>query len=796
LSEQEYRVLLDAAQRQIQERDLLDQVRTMLERGLELDTVLKNVVESTARTFGYTHVSLYLLEGDMLVLQHQVGYQRVIQRVPVTQGVSGRVARTGQPVCLADVRADPAFLAAADGIVSEVCVPLCAQDRVIGTFNLESTGQMVLGEADLRIALALSQHIGIAFERARLYAALRNSEQRYRGIIEAAQEGIWIIDAESQTTYVNGKMADLLGYSADEMTGMSLLDFMDDDAKAMAVTYLERRRQGIAEQHDFKFRRKDGAPLWVILNATAQMDADGKYTGALAAVTDITERKRAEEATLRRNAELAALNRMGQALSRLVEPAGLLDLIYTVIGQILDNKNLYIALYDENTQTISFPLYTIDGQRISWPSRPLAGGLTEYVIRTKAPLFLPRDFAAGASALGIEPHGKLAQCYLAVPMLLGDKVSGVIAIQDYERADVYDQDHLEILSTIAAQAASALENARLFAETRRRADQLQAINDVERVVTTTLDLELLSAQIAQVLHTRLNLDAVAVGLVEGDELVYKAASGPLERSASLLELRLKVGREGVTGRVAASGETLLVPDVRLYPGFIPAEYLPHTLSELAVPLKTQAGIIGVLNIESEQVDAFGPDLVALIETLASQIAIAIENARLFAETKQLARTDPLTGIPNRRYLFEVGERELSRARRFAHPLAAFMLDIDHFKQVNDAHGHALGDQVLRALAHCCLKNIRDIDTVGRYGGEEFVVLLVETDSVRAHRIAERLRDQVSLLATDTPLGPVRVTVSLGVAARMDGDDLTTLLARADQALYAAKQAGRNRVAVL
>jgi diguanylate cyclase (GGDEF)-like protein len=204
----------------------------------------------------------------------------------------------------------------------------------------------------------------------------------------------------------------------------------------------------------------------------------------------------------------------------------------------------------------------------------------------------------------------------------------------------------------------------------------------------------------------------------------------------------------------------------------------------------------VLNIESDQVDAFSPEVVALVETLASQIAIAMENARLFAETQRLARTDALTDIPNRRYLFEIGEHELSRARRFGHPLSALMLDIDRFKQVNDTHGHAVGDQVLRALARCCLKNIRDIDTIGRYGGEEFVVLLVETDGAGAQKTAERLRVQAALSVTESPRGPVSVTISVGVAARAENDDLPALLARADQALYAAKQAGRNRVALL
>jgi PAS domain S-box-containing protein len=540
-SERRYQALLTAAQRQIRERDLLDQVRALLARGLELDTVLKTVVETTAQAFGYTHVSLYLLEGDVLVLQHQVGYEHTIRYVPISQGVSGRVVRTGEPVWLVDVRADPAFLAAAEDILSEVCVPLRAQDIVIGVFNLESTGQMQLGEGDLRIALQISQHIGIALERGRLYAALRESEERFASAFEFASIGVALVSPEGRWIKVNRALCKLVGYTAEELLAKTFQDITHPDDLAAD---LEQVRQVLAGeiqtyQMEKRYIQPSGAVVWVLLSVSLVRDSAGTPRYFISQIQDINERKRAELAILRQNTELAALNHLGQSLNRLAEPARLLELIHTVIGQVLDNKNLYIALYDESSGSVSFPVYTVDGQHIDRPTRQYAGGLTEYVIRTRAPLFLPHDVAAGATERGVERHGRPAQCFLAVPMLVGDKVSGVIAIQDYERADVYDQGHVEILTTIAAQASIALENARLFTETRRRAEQLQAINDVERVVTTTLDLDLLSAQIAQVLHSKLNLPAVAIGLIDGDELVFKSTSATISGlKASTLSLSM------------------------------------------------------------------------------------------------------------------------------------------------------------------------------------------------------------------------------------------------------------------
>jgi diguanylate cyclase (GGDEF)-like protein len=164
--------------RQAQELALLYRVSTAAAQELDLPIVFRTVVEAVAQTFGYALVSAYLLEGEELVLQHQVGYERVIERIPITEGVSGRVARTGRSVLLEDAREDPAFLGAIDGIVSEVCVPLFDHGRVVGILNIESTGGVKLTEGDLRLMTALAEQVGGVVGRARLYTRVRESEER------------------------------------------------------------------------------------------------------------------------------------------------------------------------------------------------------------------------------------------------------------------------------------------------------------------------------------------------------------------------------------------------------------------------------------------------------------------------------------------------------------------------------------------------------------------------------------------------------------------------------------------
>ncbi|MBU2227609.1 MAG: GGDEF domain-containing protein, partial [Proteobacteria bacterium] len=192
-----------------------------------------------------------------------------------------------------------------------------------------------------------------------------------------------------------------------------------------------------------------------------------------------------------------------------------------------------------------------------------------------------------------------------------------------------------------------------------------------------------------------------------------------------------------------------------------------------------------------------------LSLFAMQAAIAIRNARLYNKTEQLSVTDELTGLFNRRGFFQLADREFERALRFGRPLSALMLDIDNFKRVNDTHGHTGGDQVLRVLADCFRQNTRAIDIAGRYGGEEFAILLPEILQSEAIQIAERLRQSMADLSipigSENGLFPpvdISIAVSIGVAAlSKDVPSLTDLISRADQALYRAKDSGRNRVVV-
>jgi diguanylate cyclase (GGDEF)-like protein len=213
----------------------------------------------------------------------------------------------------------------------------------------------------------------------------------------------------------------------------------------------------------------------------------------------------------------------------------------------------------------------------------------------------------------------------------------------------------------------------------------------------------------------------------------------------------------------------------------------------------------VARVRSEQLAHFRHDAVlTLVESvvlaaLAIGMAIMIQRSwqrqeHASRELERLARTDALTGLANRRRFFELAESELARAGRYGSPLSVLMIDIDHFKDVNDACGHATGDLVLRQLAETCRAVFRQVDTVGRVGGEEFAVLLPETPLTGAVEVADRLRSAVQATRVPREDGePIAITVSVGVATSAPGKSVDDLMSQSDTALYEAKRTGRNRV---
>jgi diguanylate cyclase (GGDEF)-like protein/PAS domain S-box-containing protein len=227
------------------------------------------------------------------------------------------------------------------------------------------------------------------------------------------------------------------------------------------------------------------------------------------------------------------------------------------------------------------------------------------------------------------------------------------------------------------------------------------------------------------------------------------------------------------------------------PGYPERDWIRSTLG---VPIWAQGHLIGIGLLESKTEGFFSAELAEQLKPFADQAAVAIEKAHLYAELQKRALYDELTGVYNRRGALDLAEGELARCHRFLHPMGVLMFDLDNFKTLNDSNGHLVGDRVLCEVVKICLSQLRQVDILGRYGGDEFVVMLPECGLPAACRIAERLREKVAGQEYWNGDQRLAVTISVGASADMNGSlSLDELLQIADQALYAAKVSGRNRV---
>jgi diguanylate cyclase (GGDEF)-like protein len=316
--------------------------------------------------------------------------------------------------------------------------------------------------------------------------------------------------------------------------------------------------------------------------------------------------------------------------------------------------------------------------------------------------------------------------------------------------------------------------------------------EIGKLVGSDLDPGILLSRIAELVCEMIGAKSCSVMLLDADRrrLLAKAAYGL--RTERMHTLSFKVG-EGVAGWVVERGEAVLIHDVTQDHRFVP---LPNNqtpiASMLCVPLLARGERVGVVTATSEHVHAFHPDDLELVRFISTTIALDIENVRLH----RVAVTDPLTGAYNREFLHQRLPGEIEAAIDRDRPLSLALVDVDHFKSVNDQYGHGIGDVVLAEVARRLRGAIRGGDLLVRYGGEEFLVVLPKADAGRAWEVGERMRQRVSERAFDVGDGlALLLRVSVGIAQWRMGENMPDLIERADIALYGAKQRGRNRVEV-
>ncbi len=493
------------------------------------------------------------------------------------------------------------------------------------------------------------------------------------------------------------------------------------------------------------------------------------------------------EEEVKRAKELEVMNKIAHQLTKSLDIEKICENVTKSILQHFSNFNVSIFLVEKNVVIL----------------RKLAKGFRDEV---------PRDLKLklGQSIVGTVAQAgkkivandvskeKLYRAYgqistkseFALPLKVGRKMIGVLDIE-CDELNAFNSNTIRILELIADCLSVALHNAHLYEQAKDNAKELTVSFTIAKSLISTLELDDVLDTILKVIRNTFGYANIAILLIKGKELYVKAAHG--YTSGIYKKVRLKIGEQGICGHVAWTGELHYAPDVSKVPFYHMLK--KSTKSEAAVPLKIKGEVIGVLDIESDKLAAFTEKDLHMFSVFASQAAIAIENARLYDQTKELSLTDALTTIANRRHFNLMLDNELKKARGYSRQLSLAMIDLDDFKSFNDRFGHVAGDKMLIHIVDTLKRNLRDTDFVARYGGEEFVVIFPETSHPLALKVSERLRFAVEgKQLTKKGRDRKRMTISIGVATYpSNAETQVELIQIADRALYRAKRLGKNRV---
>ncbi len=385
---------------------------------------------------------------------------------------------------------------------------------------------------------------------------------------------------------------------------------------------------------------------------------------------------------------------------------------------------------------------------------------------------------------------KKLKSFAAFPIIIGNDVEGILYINytKFRIPENFEENTISWMKLLSTIVASAIFDARLYNKLDKALKDLKISFEISRSLMAVSDLNELVNKICEEIKNRFGYNLIAL-FIRDEKGGYVTLRHTLEVLKDYIGSRIKIGGKGIVGKVAGSREPYYAPDVSS-DKFYKAT-LKNVKSEFAIPLNIGNRVIGVLDIESFKLDDFSEDTRDLLISIGVHIAIALEKAKLYEHTKKLSGEDPLTGVLNRRRMEESINREIERSKRHGTRFSLLFLDLDNFKEYNDKYGHSKGDKLLISYSHIIKKLLRKGDIFGRYGGDEFIALLYQTDVNHAEEVAKRMLEKV--MSDDSVLG---LKFSIGISGFPEnGYFFKELVDAADRVCYKAKKEGGGKVVI-
>lgn len=463
-----------------------------------------------------------------------------------------------------------------------------------------------------------------------------------------------------------------------------------------------------------------------------------------------------------------------------------------LLKKMLELQTAALLWLDESGERLKVKELCTDIGDVTEAPIPARTGALGAVLKEMKPVLLE---APRLSLLPYYAGPAEVAAFLGVPVMEGRTPRGIL-IADRRSTRPFTPADVDVLTSAARQVVRVVQSERVFHAVERSKHEHERFYRASAALNRcrTLD-EVYEAAIAGA-RSVCDFDFAAIATYDPRDTGHVIRRAVGDRAEAL---------EGTEHRDAGSVVSMVVKNKLALPAggewrerelpVFSASVRLRGESLLVLPLLVKDEVVGTFTVAAKRAGAFPTDRREMLGVIANQVAISLQNARMFEALEEQATTDGLTGLVNHRTFQERFSAMLGRAERHNSAVSLILTDIDHFKKINDNFGHPTGDEVLRRVAAILAASARKIDIVARYGGEEFALVLEATDRAGAHNLAERVRMEVAQQTFQSAKGPFRATLSLGVASYPeDGTDKADIIARADQALYSAKHGGRNRTA--
>lgn len=600
-------------------------------------------------------------------------------------------------------------------------------------------------------------------------------------VLENLRDAVIVVDAANRITNINNTAKRWFN-GRENVTGLSVFELLPESR-------LFKNKWDIPNEI-IKFQiLKDGQTVWYEASITPLAEDEKEPSGRVVVVHDITQEKSLLEKEIRRSAQLGLLEEVGRQIADSFDPKQILQSSIDAVVNRFGYAEAAISLpTDNNMMEVAVIAGTQDfGYRPGFRQGMGKGiiGHTAAIRKT----YISQHVATDPYYFSNDEHYGSAIC---IPILNEQELLGALYAESIE-ADAFKEEDVTTLETLVNQISASLQRASLYSRAQDHLRIMSTVQTVSRVINSSLDLETIFTSVVRELKEAFGYTHVSIYLLKDDYLHLGAQVGyPKEMVIHKIHTS-----QGVTGRTIKTKTVQFIRDTSREPSFLRADN--NINSEICIPLLKDNIVLGTLNVEGDAVRVLTNDDVELLTTLASPIALAVDNARLHAQVKAMALTDAVSGLSNRYALEQALTAEVERSRRLNTPLSLIIFDIDSFKTYNDKWGHPAGDIRLKATAKMIRNILRRYDVAARYGGDEFAIILPNTSEAGALEFAKRLQSAARASTAETPIenkGVPGHTLSIGVATfPQDGNSLESLMLAADHAELTSKRLGKNQISL-